>query len=258
MKYCYTLSHYRAYLYGTTNAPVSLMRRFDDPLKYSSIFIARTIVTSTNGGLHMPNNLNKLKLKPIPSDAVTPTRCSRFSSTQASSSSFSPWSWWKERQERNDAEKYRQNIAAIAEREVWTLGPMLKEVEDVTKSWTAKLIDNKESRAVKHMKKVLEGLISVIGKDAQADRVVGMSKKEKLQTAIAAETTVEEINILIKHVQANEKIHRIVRKRKIEGKPLPATPDAMQQLARIEFPKILTKDEKTQMKKFQMRTRKKM
>jgi hemerythrin len=159
-------------------------------------------------------------------------------------SSFSPINWWRGRQEKKEAEKYVKRVREMSEMEVFTVGHMLSEIDEAAKSWSAKLINNKESQIVKQMHKSLSGIVSIVGEGAASDRLNNMSRKEKLEAAIAGETTVEEINILAKQFQTMSLMHLVLRKRKLEGRQIPETAEAMQAVIQSEGHKVLSKDQR--------------
>jgi hypothetical protein len=184
----------------------------------------------------------------------------RFS-TQESSSFFSPINWWKERQEKKEAEKYKTRIAEMAEKEKWTLAEMKKELDEAEQSWLSKLGGDrvsKELAVAKQMHKSVSGIASIVGLDASDDELDGLSKKDKLKAAVAGETTVEDINLLIQQFQSMSLMHRIVRKRKVEGKPIPQTPDALQAIMQVEGPKLLSKTQKARIMDAQAKKMKKV
>jgi hypothetical protein len=140
----------------------------------------------------------------------------------------------------------------MAEMHDWTLKDMQQEVADVTSSWTAKIPginSSKEIQMAKVMDKLLSGLVSVVGGDANDERLQQMDLKEKLKAALAGETTVEEINRLIQQFQMTSLMHRIVRKRKEEGRPIPTTAEGMQSAVQVDGPALLSKAQRTRMGK---------
>ena len=94
------------------------------------------------------------------------------------------------------------------------------------------------------MQRVVSGVMQVAGKDATIDDLEKLGRADKLRAALAAETTEEEVNGLIFQFQAMSLMHRVVRTRKLEGKSIPQTMEAMQTVLQVEGPKFLTKSQK--------------
>jgi len=153
-----------------------------------------------------------------------------------------------------------KNIEKMSEKETWTIADMQEELDEVVTSWSAKMpvvSDNKETKMAKKLHKTVSGVMSIVGKDATEDVLEGMSRTDKLKAALKGETTVEEINILIQQFQTMSLMHRVMRKRKLEGKSLPKTQDSMQAMLQAEGSKMLSKSQKSRMIENQTRTMKK-
>jgi uncharacterized protein len=236
--------------------------RIGSVAQYSSVVdLARFVAANTppkGQYLHCTtgnNSFHNIKyIRPIISNHdnhVVTVRKSLFSSEKSNSStlSFSPITWWKGRQEKKEEEKYKQRIYGMAEMDKWTIGMMLHEINEAATSWTAKLVNNKESEAVKKMHKTLMGLVRIVGEDATYENIANLSRKGKLEAAIAGETSVEEINIMIAQFHTMSLMHRILRHRKVEGKSIPETAEAMQSVMQADSMKFLTKEQKKKLAK---------
>jgi hypothetical protein len=173
------------------------------------------------------------------------------SSETKSTTSFSPLKWWRGRQEKKEEEKYKQRMSAMAEMETWTIGMMYHEINEAASSWTTKLVNTNETVAIKKMKKTLEGIVKIVGEDATRDSMMSMTRKEKLEAAVAGETNVDEVNAMIAQFQTMSLMHRMLRKRKQEGKSIPDTPEDLQSIFQAEGIKVLSKDEKKKLAKQQ-------
>jgi hypothetical protein len=129
---------------------------------------------------------------------------------------------------------------------------MRQEIAEVATSWTAKvpiLNKSKEFEMAKEMLALLDGLISVVGGDANESRLGQMDQKEKLKAALAGQTTVEDVNRLITQFGMTSLMHKIVRKRKEEGRPIPTTAEGMQSAVQVDGPSLLSKAQRTRMGK---------
>jgi hypothetical protein len=164
-------------------------------------------------------------------------------------SSYSPLEWWKNRQESQEAEKYKKRIQYMASKDAWTVGDMKEELDELMSSWTAKLSDSKEVRQGKDMHKTVSGIIAVVGDDATDVELENMSRTDKLKASIQGETSVEDINMFARQFQTMALMHRVLRKRKEEGKSLPQTVESMQTVIQAEGAKLLSKNQRNRMMK---------
>jgi hypothetical protein len=181
-----------------------------------------------------------------------------FSSTSSSSSStpsssFSPLNWWRDRQERNEAAKYKQRLHDMAMKDQWTIGDMQEELKEVEKSWLAKMQDGAEIKQAKQMNATVKGIVAVIGNTATDDDLINMSRTEKLKAAASAATTVEQVNILIQQFQTMGLMHRVLRQRVSHGKTIPTTAEAMQSIMQVEGPKLMNAAHKKTMLQMQQK-----
>jgi hypothetical protein len=205
-------------------------------------------------------SIEKAVTSPLSFSATRPsvykhTTVALFSSSSGagdsgSSSGYSPVEWYRKRQERKEADKYIDRIKYMAGKLHWTVGDMLAELDEVVQSWISKmpiLSDNKETKQAKKMHKSVKGIATIMGSDATGSQLESMTKTEKLKAALEGETTVEEINILIQQFQTMDMMHRVLRKRVDDKKPLPETADAMQAAVQSEGSKLLSKKQKTKM-----------
>ena len=106
-------------------------------------------------------------------------------------------------------------------------------------------------RGTRRQGRVDHGIAKVVGKEATEDVIVKMSHKEKLVAAINGETTLESINTLIDQFRTMSLMQRALRKRKLDDKTLPSTPEAVTALLKIEAPKLMSKEQKAKMGKDQ-------
>ena len=183
-------------------------------------------------------------------------RCMLSTSATSSGPSFlsSPLQWWRSRQETNELEKYKLRIVAMAEKESWLIGDAIREIDDSLNTWKAKVpgaSSMNEIKVAKEMVKSLNGIAKVVGSEATEDVILKMSHKDKLLAAVNGETTIESINTLIEQFCAMSLMQRALRKRKLEKKTLPVTPEAVTSLLKVEAPKLMSKEQKARMGKEQ-------
>jgi hypothetical protein len=164
----------------------------------------------------------------------------------------SPWQWWKNRQESKNEEKYKQRVNYMVNKPDWTLNDMAQELDEVLSSWTSKIPgvnNNKEVAMAKQMHKTVTSVMSVVGVDATVEDLDKMTRADKLQAAVKSEQSVEEINIFIHQFSTASMMHRVLRKRKLEGKRIPETPEAMQEIIQTEGKSVLTPTQKEKLKR---------
>ena len=197
-------------------------------------------------------------------------------------SSYSPIEWWKNRQESQQASKYRDRLLAMASSERWTLTDMQQELREVSNSWSAKLpglSQQKEIKTAQQLETIVQALLNVCttsgtatdagtsattgtttDSDAiDADRLERMDRKEKLQAAVQAGVPVEEINRTIQQFQMMAMMQKALRQCKEKGTPIPTTQEGVQTLIQSQGIQLLTKKQRAKFGKEQakrmMRTR---
>lgn len=134
---------------------------------------------------------------------------------------------------------------------------MQAELQEAVDSWMAKvpgLSDNKEMNMAKQMHKTLSGIIAVVGAEATGQELTAMTRAQKLKAAVAGETTVEEVTMLVQQFEIMALMHRVVRRRKAEGKPIPTTAEGMQALMQTDATKMMSKAHKSRMMEAQAKT----
>jgi hypothetical protein len=162
--------------------------------------------------------------------------------------------WWRQRQENQELDKYKTRLEVMAAKESWVIGDAVSEIEESVNSWRAKLPGASSTNEIimaKKMLKNLTGIVKVVGKDATQDTLLKMNHKEKLIAAVSGETTVEEINGLIEQFGAMTIMYRALRKRKLDGKSIPSTPEAVAAVVKAEAPKLMSKEQKSKIGKEQ-------
>jgi hypothetical protein len=190
---------------------------------------------------------------PSTTSSFSSVRLFSTSSTSSSPTSFSPLDWWRGRQERNEASKYKQRLHDMAMKETWTIGDMQDELEEVEKSWLAKVQDSAEIRQAKQMNATVKGIVSVIGDKATDDDLANMTRAEKLKAAAGAGISVEQVNILVQQFQTMGLMHRVLRLRVNQGKAIPTTAEAMQSVMQVEGPKLMNAAHKKSMLQLQQK-----
>lgn len=194
---------------------------------------------------------------PVPETTINRTHSNGISGAARSFASYSPLDWWKNRQEAKEIEKYKARIAEMAKKKDWVIGDMLKELDEVKQSWASKIPginQGKEIKMATTMHKKLSSLVEFVGADATVERLKLMTEKEKLQCAIAAESTCEDLAQLVDQFDIMCLMHRVVRLRAQQKLPIPETPEAMQLAIQNDGMHLMSKEQKTKMSERQTRS----
>lgn len=88
-----------------------------------------------------------------------------------------------ERSQKNQADKYAEQIRTMAESEQWDLKSFGNEIEKSTSNWRNKIpgMSNVEQvKAIKENQKLINSLMDEIGADATAKELVQLGRKEKV------------------------------------------------------------------------------
>lgn len=138
----------------------------------------------------------------------------------------------------------------MSQKDQWVVGDMLAELQEIKSSWAAKIPGVKNSKEIqmgKAMLQQMEGVASVMGPNCSALELKNMTLKQKLQCAVAGQTSSASIDIIVQQMQMMSLMHRVVRKRYLEGKPIPVNSDALQVLLQTDGIKLMTKEERREL-----------
>lgn len=141
----------------------------------------------------------------------------------------------------------------LSEMKELTLQSYKEELERGLNQWGAKIsfLQTKEVKMAKEIVAVVQALIDVKGGEATADDLFKMDRLERLKVATTANKTVEELSMLISQIQNMDVMQRTLRKRYLEGKPIPPDPTSMQAAIKKDAMAIMTKAQKEEMMKRQ-------
>lgn len=109
-------------------------------------------------------------------------------------------------------------------------------------------MQTKEYKQAKEVTKVVDKIIDVVGPDATADDLITLDRLQRLRVANAAEKTVEDIAIMVSQITNMDVMQKTLRKRYLEGKPLPSNKDAMEAVVQKDAINVLSKSQKEMMK----------
>jgi len=160
--------------------------------------------------------------------------------------------WMDNRAARQEKEKFMEQLKRLSTMEVFTMDKYRKELQIgldgggmVTK---ISFMQTKEYKQAKEVTKVVDKIIDVVGPDATADDLITLNRLQRLRVANAAEKTVEDIAIMVSQITNMDVMQKTLRKRYLEGKPLPSNKDAMEAVVQKDAINVLSKSQKEMMK----------
>jgi hypothetical protein len=173
-----------------------------------------------------------------------------FSTKEESSSGGGIRGWMEDRKSKKEQEQYLEQMARISNMEDLTLENYKKELERNLKGFFANIsiLQTKEIKLAKEVIEVVSSFIDVLGKDAQADDLINMGGLERLNVATSSNKTVEEIAIMVSQIQNMDLMQRTLKKRRLEGKPIPNDAQSMQAAIKKDALSVMTKAQKDMMK----------
>lgn len=168
--------------------------------------------------------------------------------------------WMEKRQERQQQEQYMEQMERLSSMDELTLSKYQEELKRGLSGFMAniKFLQTKEIKVAQEVVDVVSAFMGVLGNDATADDLNDMTRIERLRVAGASSKTVEEIAIMVSQIQNMDLMQRTLRKRKLEGKPVPVDSNKMQEAIKKDAREVMTKSQKDTMKKRQMSVAKKM
>jgi hypothetical protein len=204
-------------------------------------------------------------------------------STETSSKGFfgSIRSKFEERSKKSQKEAYAKQLAKMAESEKWTLKDFSDEIDETLSSWRTKIpgVSNlQQVKSAKEAQVVIKAVVDEVGRDATAEDLGSLGRTEKvskwveewgfrasglgshiaslpLQQKISLKSgiSIEDLNIMIKQFQGMDMMHSVLRKRKLEGKPIPVDESTMKAALESDGPSVLSKKQKKAIQERQQR-----
>jgi hypothetical protein len=141
------------------------------------------------------------------------------------------------RQERLLAEEFTAQCERMANQDEWTIADFQKDLAKTTSSWRAMIPgvgDSKEVETARESNKIALAIIETLGPNLCLGNMMNLSREDKLKIAIKSERSVTEINVFMNLCQHVDIMHKVLRQRKIEGKPIPKEQQALQSLIQTE------------------------
>lgn len=161
-----------------------------------------------------------------------------------------------DRQERKAEEQFAEQLQKMANCERWTIKDYQEDLSRITDSWRTKipgLGDEKQIKSAKQINEISKAVIEVVGANATASELLEMSRIDKLKVSVASGASVEDINIMLQQFQSIEVMHQVVRRRKLEGKPIPHDQASMRSILQAEGLQAMNKTQRKNMKELQMK-----
>ena len=151
------------------------------------------------------------------------------------------------RTEENQNENQRKQMQAMANAEKWTLHGFKEQIESALgwKQYIPGMSQFSQMKEVKEAKKSLDSIEEVVGKGATSERLSSLTRKEKLEIGV------DDLDALVKQFRSMEVMHRMLRHRKVDGKPIPSNQEEINSILQSEGPDLLTKKEKKMYAKMQ-------
>ena len=185
-----------------------------------------------------------------------------FSSSAKDEGSGGIRGWMTDRQERKEQEKYMEQMKKMSTMEVFTMKNYREELQEgidgggvMTK---ISFMQTKEIKQAKEIVDVVDKIIEVVGPEATAEDLIQMDRLQRLRVATAANRTLEEIAIMVSQITNMDVMQKTLRKRYLEGKPIPNDKDAMQAVIQKDALSVLSKSQKEMMKSRQVSNARRM
>ena len=179
-----------------------------------------------------------------------------FSSTSSSSESKGGVSgWMQRRKEKQEHEKYLEQMERLANMEELTLDNYRKELETGLSGWgtNIKFLQTKEVKVAKEVVDAIKCLIDVMGPNVTIDDInTKMTHIDRLKVATTTNKSLPEVSALLAQIQNMDIMQRVLRKRKLEGKPIPKDANSLQHAIKADAMSVVTKSQKAMMKKRSM------
>ncbi|KAL7467396.1 hypothetical protein ACHAXS_007639 [Conticribra weissflogii] len=192
-----------------------------------------------------------------PGTALLPSKSSIHKNYYSSSSSMNAgmFGWvrekFEEREKGKQAAKLIDQIALMANAETWTLKMFADEVDETLSSWRSKIPGMGGTRQIKTAKetqKVAKAMMEQFGGDATVEDIANLDRKQKLKLSIASEMPLDDVNVILDQFRNMEIMHRILRYRKVNGKPLPTDEAGLKMAMQQDGIKVMTNQEKKAMR----------
>ena len=156
----------------------------------------------------------------------------------------------EDRKSRQEHEQYLEQMELLSNMEELNLANYKEMLEKSLKGFAANIsfMQTKEIKTAKEVVQVVATMMDVLGDTAKVDDLIQMDRLQRLQVATSCNKTVEEVAILISQIQNMDLMQKTLRKRRLEGKPIPQDAQSMQAAIKKDALSVMTKTQKDAMK----------
>jgi hypothetical protein len=150
-----------------------------------------------------------------------------------------------ERSKRKEKERYMEQMERLSEMDVFTMENYKEELKRGLSGFAANIsfMQSKEVKMAKEVMEVVDKFIDVLGPRATAEDLIEMDRLQRLKVATAANKTLEEISIMVSQITNMDVMQKALRKRRLEGKPIPKDQEAMQAAIKKDAMQVLSKSQ---------------
>jgi len=163
----------------------------------------------------------------------------------------SPIEWFKKRQEDNQNQQYIERIRKMAQQQRWTLHDFSTELDEAGSGWMNRVLATQEYENVKELQSIVKCIIEVVGGDKTCVDVEAVARLDRLKVAVGSETSESLVNHAIQQFSNAGLMHRLLRHRYEEGKPLPTSADSLQTMIQTQGLQYMDKAQRDRFKKNQ-------
>jgi len=147
-----------------------------------------------------------------------------------------------------------EQMERLSNMDVFTMEHYREELSRGLSGFAAKLsfMQSKEVKMAKEVLEVVDVIIDVLGPQATAEDLIAMDRLQRLKVATNANKTLEDIAIMVSQITNMDVMQKTLRKRRLEGKPIPSDPEAMQAAVKKDAMTVLSKSQKEMLKSRQV------
>jgi hypothetical protein len=156
----------------------------------------------------------------------------------------------EDRRAKQEQDKYMEQMERLANMDELTMENYREELKRGLDSWAANIsfLQTKEIKVSKEVVSFVSCIIDVLGNGATADDLINMDRLQRLKVATSANKSIEDIGIMVSQVQNMDLMQRTLKKRRLEGKPIPKDANSMQAAIKKDALSVMTKSQKEMMK----------
>lgn len=163
----------------------------------------------------------------------------------------------QDRTKRNQQQEFASQLEKMSNSPKWTVGDFVEDLSKTVNSWRTKipgLSSLDQVKTAKQVNSIAEAIVEEMGIDATSEKLMEMTRTQKLKVSLKSGASVEEINGMLQQFQAVDVMHQVVRKRKLEGKAIPSDEASMRQVMQVEGLGAMSKAQRKAMKQSRMKS----